>query len=134
MKPFLPHALRRFYSGGFEETEAHRRWAGLWNKQIKLRLYDDAFINLNKLKPDFNFKSLKRYSTRFAPKNLYMSVLNWLMPERVSEKKKANHAFPISGEYVVDVDHYLNYLSHSHTRAVTLVRTKGSKLLYIDLN
>ena len=51
---------------------------------------------------------------RFAPVNLYMSTLNWLMPERVAEKGKANHAYPIGGEYIVDVDHYLNYLPHSH--------------------
>jgi hypothetical protein len=50
----------------------------------------------------------------FAPLNLYVSALNWLMPERVSEKGKANRTYPIGGEYVVDVDHYLNYLPHSH--------------------
>lgn len=50
--------------------------------------------------------------------NLYMSVLNWLLPERIGEKEKANHAYPIGGEYVVDVDHYLNYRPHSHRTTV----------------
>ena len=114
MRPFTTQALRRFYAKGFEETDAHRRWVGLWRKQIKLRLHDGTFISLNKLRPRFSFQSLRRYSVRFTPVNLYMSVLNWLMPERVAEKGKANHAYPIGGEYVVDVDHYLNYLPHSH--------------------
>lgn len=39
------------------------------------------------------------------------------MPERVGEKGKANDAYPIGGEYVVDVDHYLNFLPHSHRTA-----------------
>jgi hypothetical protein len=114
LRPFTTFALRRFYASGFEETDAHRRWAGLWRKQLKLRLSDGAFISLNKLRPRFSFQSLRRYSVRFAPVNLYMSALNWLMPERVAEKGKANNAYPIGGEYVVDVDHYLNYLPHSH--------------------
>jgi len=33
-----------------------------------------------------------------------MSALNWLMPERVGRKCKANGAFPVDGEYVVDID------------------------------
>jgi hypothetical protein len=106
--------LRRFYSKGFEETDTHRRWAGLWQKQFKARLHDETFISLNKLRPRFSFQSLRRYSVSFAPLNLYVSALNWLMPERVSEKGKANRTYPIGGEYVVDVDHYLNYLPHSH--------------------
>ena len=114
MRPFTSFALRRFYAKGFEETDAHRRWVGLWRKQLKVRLCDGTFISLNKLRPRFRFQSLKRYSVRFAPVNIYVSALNWLMPERVAEKGKANHAYPIGGEYVVDVDHYLNYLPHSH--------------------
>jgi DNA primase catalytic subunit len=43
-----------------------------------------------------------------------MSVLNWLMPERVGEKKASDGAYPIGGEYVVDIDSYLNYQSHKH--------------------
>ncbi len=89
---FIPHALRMFYSNGFEENDTHRRWSGLWRKQFKLRLYDRTFISLNKLRPRLTFQNLKRYSVRFAPVNLYMSTLNWLMPERVAEKSKANHA------------------------------------------
>jgi len=43
-----------------------------------------------------------------------MSVLNWLMPERVAEKEKANKAYPIGGEYVIDVDSHLFWRSHYH--------------------
>jgi len=43
-----------------------------------------------------------------------MSVLNYLMPERVGEKHKANRAYPIGGEYVVDVDLHLFWRPHYH--------------------
>ena len=43
-----------------------------------------------------------------------MSVLNWLLPERVGEKKVSRGAHPIGGEYVIDVDSYLGYVKHSH--------------------
>jgi DNA primase catalytic subunit len=33
-----------------------------------------------------------------------MSVLNWLFPDRVGEKQRAKHAYPISGEYLVDIN------------------------------
>jgi hypothetical protein len=69
---------------------------------------------LNRLTTELTRARLRKYSVRFAPTNLYMSVLNWLTPERVGEKSQANHAYPIGGEYVVDVDHYLNYRPHSH--------------------
>jgi hypothetical protein len=36
--------------------------------------------------------------------NVYSSILDWLMPERVGEKNRANQAFPIRGDYVVDID------------------------------
>lgn len=37
------------------------------------------------------------------------------LPRRVSKKKKASKAYPIgSGEYVVDIDSYLNHKPHSH--------------------
>jgi hypothetical protein len=58
LKPFIPHALRRFYTKGFEETDAHRRWPGLWRKQFKLRLYDGALISLNKFRSRFSFQNL----------------------------------------------------------------------------
>ena len=61
-----------------------------------------------------SFQSLKRYSTRFAPVNLYMSALNWLMPERVADKPSSGVAYPTGGEYVVDVDSYLSYRKHNH--------------------
>lgn len=38
-----------------------------------------------------------------------MSVLNWLMLERVAEKRASAYAYPIGGEYVIDIDYYLNY-------------------------
>ncbi|MHA2162624.1 MAG: hypothetical protein ACXABF_09385, partial [Candidatus Thorarchaeota archaeon] len=30
--------------------------------------------------------------------------MDWLMPERVGEKNRSNKAYPIRGDYVVDID------------------------------
>ncbi|MBO3842195.1 MAG: hypothetical protein FGF48_07245 [Candidatus Brockarchaeota archaeon] len=51
--------------------------------------------------------ALWRLCARFAPTHVYMSVLNYLFPERVVGKKKAKYAYPVGGEYVIDVDNYL---------------------------
>lgn len=40
--------------------------------------------------------------------------MNYLFPERVGKKYKANYAVPINGEYVVDVDSYLLHRWHKH--------------------
>lgn len=96
--------IRRFYLGGFEGKMIHRAWPHLWSKQFKIRTHNDSFIKLNRFRDRLNFKSLKRFCVHFVPQNLYMSALNWLMPERVGEKGKANCAYPVGGEYVVDFD------------------------------
>jgi DNA primase catalytic subunit len=46
-----------------------------------------------------------------------MSAMNWLCPERVGPKRKANHAYPVRGEYVVDIDNYLQSKIHVHHRS-----------------
>jgi len=43
-----------------------------------------------------------------------MSALNWLMPERIGNKRASVEAFPVGGEYVIDIDSYLNYRKHTH--------------------
>ena len=106
--------IRRFYINGFEETVAVRNWPRMWNKQFRIRTVDGAFIKLNRFRDRFSFKALKRYCIHHAPASLYMSVLNWMMPERVGEKSKANRAYPIGGEYVVDVDLHLFWRPHYH--------------------
>jgi hypothetical protein len=86
----------------------------LWNKQFKIRTIDGRFISLNGIRRRLNFRALKRFLARFGPVNAYMSVLNWLMPERVGGKREAPRAYPIGGEYVVDIDIHLFWRPHSH--------------------
>lgn len=46
--------------------------------------------------------------------HVYFSVLNWLFPERVGKKCKAQYCVPVNGEYVIDVDSYLVIFPHKH--------------------
>jgi hypothetical protein len=93
--------VRRFYAYGFNESQVHIIWSHIWSKQFKIRLRDDRFLSLNRLRDRFSFQFLKRYCVYFTPVNLYLSVLNWLMPERVAEKSRANMAYSVGGEYVI---------------------------------
>jgi len=106
--------IRRFYLHGFREKPVHRGWPRLWSKHYRIRLQDRRFIKLHGQRRRLNFKTLRKLSVKYAPHHLYMSVLNYLMPERVGEKHKANRAYPIGGEYVVDVDIHLFWRPHRH--------------------
>ena len=53
---------------------------------------------------------------KLTPVHVYMSVLDWLFPERVGTKYKAKYAVPIGGEYVVDVDSHVFLIPHDHNR------------------
>ena len=105
--------IKRFYTR-FYHTEVHRNWKSLWRKAYKIETVDHQFINLNRMRSRVNFHSLKRFCLEFTPLHLYMSVLNFLFPERLAEKSKLNKSYPISGEYVVDIDAYLCYEPHRH--------------------
>ena len=109
-----PIHIRRFYLNGFQETEVLKGWPGLWRKSFRARFEGRQFLKLNRFRPRLGFRSLKRLCIHLAPLHLYMSVLDWLMPERVGEKEKANHAYPIGGEYVIDIDSYLFWRPHYH--------------------
>jgi len=106
--------IRRFYINGFNEEGIYGAWPRIWSKQFKIRTHDGAFVKLNRFRDRLTFRALKRFCVYYAPLNLYMSVLNWLMPERVGSKGRANRAYPVGGEYVVDVDLHLMWRPHSH--------------------
>ncbi len=91
-------ALRQFYFNGFEVCR------DVSKKQVKIRRHDKRFITLNRFRARLHGQALKRLLIHHAPVNVYSSVLEWLMPERVREKPSANRAYPIGGEYVVDID------------------------------
>ena len=91
--------IRNFYRNGFKEDPIHRIWPRLWNKHFRFETRAGYFIKANRFQDCLNFKTLRRLCRNYAHPHLYMSVLNWLMPERVGEKRKAKHAYPIGGEY-----------------------------------
>ena len=105
--------IQRFYLQ-WAPSEAHRSWPGLWCKQFKVRTCGDVFVSLNKIRPRLGFGSLRRLCLELAPANVYMSALSWLMPERVADKRASTGAYPVGGEYVVDVDSYLDHRPHAH--------------------
>lgn len=105
--------IKRFYEA-WTSNPVFDEWGGLWRKHFRIEVENDIFIKLNNYRNRFRFQSLKASCRRLLPRHVYMSVLEWLLPERVSTKPKANNAYPVGGEYVVDIDHYLNYQPHSH--------------------
>jgi len=89
----------------------------IWNlsrKHVRVRTSDGKFVKLNKFENRINAKELRDYCVHLSPVHVYFSVLDWLFPERVGKKYKANYAVPISGEYVVDVDSYVIHKWHNH--------------------
>jgi len=69
---------------------------------------------VNRTRPRHSVKSLAAFCYKYAPAHLYMSILEWLMPERVKEKRKSNRAYPMGGEFVVDVDSMNVWIPHDH--------------------
>jgi len=92
------HQIRQFYLREFDVC------GDISKKQVIIRTSSQRFIPLNKLRHRLNHRSLRRFLIHYAPINVYASIIDWLMPERVSEKSKANQAYPFRGDYAVDVD------------------------------
>ena len=93
------------------------RVPSFWNlgrKHIRLSLRDGRFVKLNKYENRLNERDLRSYCYNFRSMHVYMSVLNWLFPERISKKYKARYCIPLNGEYVIDVDSYLVAFKHKH--------------------
>ncbi|MCX8183115.1 MAG: hypothetical protein N3F08_01655, partial [Crenarchaeota archaeon] len=90
----------------------------LGRKHIRIVTHDKRFIKLNTFRSRVNAKALWRMCAKYAPIHVYMSVLNYLFPERVGLKSRAKYAHPVEGEYVIDVDNYLfrGIDTHEHPR------------------
>jgi hypothetical protein len=86
----------------------------LSRKHFRAVLRDRQFVKLNKLWNRISLRELRYLCTKYTPYHVYMSVLDWLSPERVGHKRKANRAVPIGGEYLVDVDHHNVWKPHIH--------------------
>ena len=99
-------------------VNSHMTLPGLWNpsrKHVRIQMLNGRFVKLNKFENRLNPRELKEYCVTLQPLHLYFSVLNWLFPERVGKKYKANYAVPVgSGEYVVDIDSHVMWRWHEH--------------------
>jgi hypothetical protein len=105
-------AIKEFYSRApFDEF-------GLWKfsrKHFRIELFNHRFLKLNNgsSRARLGIKDLRFLGSKYVPLHLYMSVLHYLFPERVSSKRNTN-SYPMGGEFVVDVDSYLYYKIHVH--------------------
>jgi len=54
----------------------------------------------------------------------YASVMEYLRPEKVLSKDRTLKAYPVEGEFCIDVDAYINYHKHRH-RARVIVEILG---------
>lgn len=90
-----------------------------WNlsrKHVRIQTTNGRFVKLNKFENRLSPRELKDYCVKLSPLHVYMSVLNWLFPERVSKKYKGNYAVPLgNGEFVVDIDSHVVHRWHKHT-------------------
>ena len=64
--------------------------------------------------PRLNHHKLRKYAVRIAPIHIYASVMEYLRPEKVLSKDRTLKAYPVGGEFVIDIDAYMNYQKHRH--------------------
>jgi hypothetical protein len=79
----------------------------LWNlsrKHYRLVTLNRKFLKLNKFENRINNRELRKYCVKYVPAHVYMSVMDWLFPERVGKKYKANYCVPVSSQFVIDID------------------------------
>ncbi|MEM3424953.1 MAG: hypothetical protein QXI42_03940 [Thermoproteota archaeon] len=110
-----PEQVKKYYVN--TEPPSLEPWS-LARKHIRIVTGDRRFIKLNTLRSRVDEKALWRLCARHAPSHVYMSVVNYLFPERVGLKSWGKHAYPVGGEYVIDVDNYLfrGMDTHEHPR------------------
>lgn len=93
--------VRAFYN---KVTPEFPRWVRAGRKHYRIELWNGRFLKLNRFENRIQPYELRRYLIRYAPKHAYMSVLDWLFPERVGGRGKANSALPLDGVFLLDLD------------------------------
>jgi hypothetical protein len=96
-----------------QHLEIPNKWK-LRRKHIRIQTLDKKFIKLNQFENRIKARELNDFCVRFSPSHVYFSGLDYLFPERVGKKNKANFAYPVNGEYVIDIDSYLLHRWHKH--------------------
>ena len=93
-----------------------------WNlskKHFRIVVPNGKFVKLNKFRNRVSVEELRDFCLKYAPVHVYFSVLDWLFPERVGKKYKANRAVPLGGEYVFDVDNHNVWIPHkNHVKGI----------------
>ena len=103
--------VRRFY----QHTELKGEPWNFSRKHFRVETLNGVWVKLNRLENRLNPEELRGYLARYVPGHVYMSVTDWLFPERVGPKHKARSAVPIGGEFAIDVDSYLGRRAHRHS-------------------
>ena len=107
----MNHLIREYYAG------ARLLDYGLWRfsrKHFRAELRNGVFLKLNgPRRARLDARDVQGIASRLAPMHLYMSVLDYLFPERVSGKDRTD-CYPVGGELLVDVDSYLFRRPHLH--------------------
>ena len=103
--------LSRFYINS--KLEVPKIW-NLSRKHVRIETTTGRFVKINKFRNRLNDRELRDFCIKYPPLHVYFSVLDWLFPERVGKKYKANRAVPVGGEYLIDVDSYLRHKLHRH--------------------
>jgi len=106
-----PLDVRHYYQNA--PLEVPKFW-NLSRKHVRIALYNGRFLKLNRFRNRLSTRELRYFCVKYAPVHVYFSVLDWLFPERMGKKHKANHSLPIGGEYIVDVDANVIPLEHRH--------------------
>jgi hypothetical protein len=105
------HSIRRAYQR-IPLSEKPWRFS---RKHFRIELLNGVFVKLNRFENRINARELQRYLFKYAPRHAFMSVMDYLFPERVGRKYKAKYAVPIGGEFVLDVDSFMRKRQHHHS-------------------
>jgi DNA primase catalytic subunit len=111
-----PWEIRAFYRNA--GLQIPQFWK-IGRKRFRIETLNHRFVKLNRFKGRMNPRALRGLCVKYAPVHTYFSVLDWLFPERVGKKYRANRALPVGGEYVIDVDAYVLHKAHPHHYAVS---------------
>jgi hypothetical protein len=79
------HSIRRAYQRLPLREEPWR----FSRKHFRIELLNGVFVKLNRFENRINSWELRRYLHKYAPRHAFMSVTDYLFPERVGRKYKA---------------------------------------------
>jgi hypothetical protein len=83
-------------------------------KHFRIELLNGVFVKLNRFENRLNVWALRRYLRKYALWHAFISVTDYLFPERFGRKYKAIHVVPIGDEFVVGVNNFMRKRWHHH--------------------